>query len=102
MTKTFGGNVNMTRMAFLAGAAAFAVTPALASEPDEIRSVLLHWGLNMWSDYGWNHADFVEKCRENISAEHLKGFMMAPWADCTDASNKTNLEGIDLFAKALA
>ena len=47
-------------------------------------------------------AGLVKFCRENISAEHLKGFMMAPWADCTDGSNKTNLEGIDLFAKALA
>ena len=46
-------------------------------------------------------AGLVKFCRENVSAEHLKGFMMAPWADCTDASNKTNLEGIDLFAKAL-
>ena len=47
-------------------------------------------------------AGLVKFCRENISAEHLKGFMMAPWADCTDVSNKTNLEGIDLLAKALA
>jgi hypothetical protein len=27
--------------------------------------------------------------------------MMAPWADCTEASNRINLEGIDIFAKAL-
>ena len=47
-------------------------------------------------------AGLVKFCRDNISAGHLKGFMMAPWADCTDVSNKTNLEGIDLLAKALA
>jgi hypothetical protein len=27
--------------------------------------------------------------------------MMAPWANCLETSNRTNLEGIDLFAKAL-
>jgi len=37
----------------------------------------------------------------NFSAAHLKGFMMAPWANCLETSNRTNLEGIDLFAKAL-
>ena len=47
-------------------------------------------------------AGLVKFCRENVSAEHLKGFMMAPWANCLESSNKTNLEGIDLFAKALA
>ena len=40
-------------------------------------------------------------CRENISGEHLKGFMIAPWVGCTPESNATNLEGIDLFSKAL-
>ena len=45
--------------------------------------------------------DLVKFCRSTISAERLKGFMMTPWADCTDASLKTNLEGIALFAKAL-
>lgn len=124
----------------------------------------------MWSDYGWKHGDFVEKCsksvlqsnwyyinrfdlakidpkeqdykilhlfqkldkagfdqvpcgsnwtwkngpavnvsiaglikfcRENIAPERLKGFVMAPWADCTDATLKLNLEGIDFFAKSI-
>ena len=47
-------------------------------------------------------AGLVKFCREKISPERLKGFMMAPWADCQESSNKTNLEGIDLLAKALA
>ena len=46
-------------------------------------------------------AGLVKFCRRNIAPERLKGFMIAPWADCTEASNRTNLEGIDLFAKAL-
>ena len=46
-------------------------------------------------------AGLVKFCRENISAARLKGFMMAPWANCLETSNHTNLEGIDLFAKAL-
>ena len=46
-------------------------------------------------------AGLVKFCRENISAARLKGFMMAPWANCLETSNRTNLEGIDLFAKAL-
>ena len=44
------GKMKMTRKAFLAGAAAFAAAPAFAKTPDDIRSVLLHWGLNMWGE----------------------------------------------------
>ena len=43
----------------------------------------------------------VKLCRGCIAPERLKGFMIAPWADCTDASNATNLEGIRLLAEAL-
>ena len=43
----------------------------------------------------------VKFCRSNVSPKHLKGFMMAPWADCTDSTLKLNLEGIDFFAQAL-
>ena len=46
-------------------------------------------------------AGLVKFCRETISPERLKGFMMAPWADCQETSNKTNLEGIGLLAAAL-
>ena len=46
-------------------------------------------------------AGLVKFCRENVSPARLKGFMMAPWANCLETSNRTNLEGIDLFAKAL-
>ena len=42
--------MELTRKAFLAGAAACAAAPAFAKTPDEIRSVLLHWGLNMWGE----------------------------------------------------
>ena len=42
--------MNITRKSFLASAAAFAATSAFANKPDEIRSVLLHWGLNMWGE----------------------------------------------------
>ena len=43
----------------------------------------------------------VKLCHSCIAPERLKGFMIAPWADCTMASNATNLEGIDLLSKAL-
>ena len=46
-------------------------------------------------------AGLIKFCRENIAPERLKGFVMAPWADCTDATLKLNLEGIDFFAKSL-
>ena len=40
--------------------------------------------------------------RAHISSAHLKGFMMAPWAQCdTEANNAKNLAGIDLFGDAL-
>ena len=42
--------MELTRKAFLAGAAACAAAPAFAKPSDEIRSVLLHWGLNMWGE----------------------------------------------------
>ena len=42
--------MKLTRKEFLAGAAAFTAAPAFAKNPDEIRSVLLHWGLNMWGE----------------------------------------------------
>ena len=45
--------------------------------------------------------ELVKFCRGCIAPERLKGFMIAPWADCTANSNKTNLEGIGLFAEAL-
>ena len=38
------------RRTFIAGAAAFAAAPAFASRIDEIRAVLLHWGVNMWGE----------------------------------------------------
>ena len=50
-------NMNMTRKGFLIGTAAFAAVPALAknsasaaAKSSEIRSVLLHWGLNQWGE----------------------------------------------------
>jgi hypothetical protein len=43
----------------------------------------------------------VKLCRSCIAPERLKGFMIAPWADCTMDSNATNHEGIDLLSKAL-
>ena len=67
-------------------------------------------GLNAWGEAVLEgHAkavlacveEYREFCRENISAARLKGFMMAQWANCTEASNRTNLEGVGLFAKAL-
>ena len=38
------------RREFLAGAAAFATAASFAQKPEEIRSVMLHWGLNMWGE----------------------------------------------------
>ena len=45
----------------------------------------------------------VKLGREVISKDHLKGFMMAPWAACDTPENQEfNVKGIDLFADALA
>ena len=44
----------------------------------------------------------VALCRRDISPQHLKGFLMAPWASCDNETNlNLNLRGIDLFAAAL-
>jgi hypothetical protein len=55
---------------------------------------------------GVNAADVIGKLvkfgREHISDRHLLGFMMAPWACCSnEASVLKNINGIDLFADAL-
>ena len=42
--------MKLTRRSFVAGAAALAVAPAFARNADEIRAVLLHWGVNMWGE----------------------------------------------------
>ena len=44
----------------------------------------------------------VRYCRERISPERLKGFLMAPWAPLeTEKGCLHNLEGIDLMAREL-
>lgn len=45
----------------------------------------------------------VPYCRKTISAEHLKGFLMAPWTNCAERGKpyEANIKGIDLFAEAL-
>jgi len=44
----------------------------------------------------------VEFGRKNISREHLYGFMMAPWEDCSNEENVAKqLKAIDLFEEAL-
>ena len=44
----------------------------------------------------------VKVCRRDIPANHLKGFLMAPWASCDTQKNADfNIKGIDLFAEAL-
>ena len=44
----------------------------------------------------------IRYCRERISPERLKGFLMAPWAGSeTEKGCLHNLEGIDLMAKEL-
>ena len=42
--------MKITRRSFVAGAAALAAAPAFARNADEIRAVLLHWGVNMWGE----------------------------------------------------
>ena len=56
---------------------------------------------------GKNADDVIGKLikfgRDRISPQHLKGFMMAPWAQCdTPENNEKNLKGIDLFAEGLS
>ena len=48
-------------------------------------------------------AEMVKFCRANLSKEHLKGFLMAPWAGDFDEKDfiKTNFAGIDQLAEAL-
>ena len=44
----------------------------------------------------------VRFCRERIRPERLKGFLMAPWASLNTEQNlKFNLDGLDLFVRAL-
>ncbi len=55
---------------------------------------------------GKNADDVIGKLikfgRRHIAPERLKGFMMAPWAQCdTPESNEKNIRGIDLFAEGL-
>ena len=46
----------------------------------------------------------VPYCRRNISAEHLKGFLMAPWTNLQERGGNYDrqMRAIDLFAAALA
>ena len=48
-------------------------------------------------------AGLVKFCRERLSPEHLKGFLMAPWGDCaTTGELQTRLlKSIDLLADAM-
>ena len=48
-------------------------------------------------------ANMVKFCRANLSPEHLKGFLMAPWAGDFDEKNflQVNFAGIDQLAQAL-
>lgn len=45
----------------------------------------------------------VPYCRKNISAKHLKGFLMAPWTNLEERgkNQEQQLKAIDLFADAL-
>ena len=46
--------------------------------------------------------EVVRHCRANISAEHLKGFMMASWTDCKgEGAFRFNCAGMDQLAKAM-
>lgn len=46
----------------------------------------------------------VRFCRENISPDHLKGFLMTPWENCFDekTGRTQNLNGIRQLAEALS
>lgn len=48
-------------------------------------------------------ANLVKFCRANLSPEHLKGFLMAPWSGDYDERDfmKKNMDGIDQLAAAL-
>ena len=41
----------MTRKEFIAGSAALAAIPSFAKQPEGIRGVLLHMGMNMWGEW---------------------------------------------------
>ena len=47
--------------------------------------------------------DLIAFCRKHLSAEHLKGFLMAPWVPCNTADDlKIIREGFDIFRTGLA
>ena len=47
--------------------------------------------------------DLVAFCRKNVSAERLKGFLMAPWVPCnTTSDHKVVREGFDVFTRSLS
>ena len=72
---------------------------------DFIWAGLFHMGTNMWNDSipekGWE--PYVGEYRSVCSPEHLKGFLMAPWAGDFDEKNflQVNFAGIDQLAAAL-
>ena len=39
-------------------------------------------------------------CKENVNPDHLKGYMMAPWARTIVEEKPKLVEGIKLFAAA--
>ena len=39
-------------------------------------------------------------CRENVNPDHLKGFLMAPWARTVAPEKPKVVEGIKVFAEA--
>ena len=47
--------------------------------------------------------DLVAFCRKNVSAERLKGFLMAPWVPSNTAGDlKVVREGFDVFKRSLS
>ncbi|MBR2838436.1 MAG: Tat pathway signal protein [Kiritimatiellae bacterium] len=47
--------------------------------------------------------DLVAFCRSHVSAERLKGFLMAPWVPCNTPKNLEVIrEGFDIFKRSLA
>ena len=87
--------MNVSRRAFIGGAAAIAAAPAFASKPEEFRAVFLPWGHNMW---GEALPKGVTKIKGGyLCSDHAK-FDEAMWRKLVDrlVLRKMNVAVIDL------
>ena len=87
--------MKLTRRSFVAGAAALAVAPTFARNVDEIRAVLLHWGVNQWGESlpeGVSAIANGRLCRERVDFDETRWNALAEHA----AGRGVNMVVVDL------